>query len=260
MVLNLLGAKARSSTAAAWLVRLGVNSFTSTLLFNPHQKTSGGDVVILTPTLRWGNWGLDSITFPESHSQKIIVSNFEPRVVWLQSLGFRTRRLSNTIPTLWSDQDSIHWRHWSPHSRILHLRLPAPSRKTFSFLMKSRFLLLCTILKIQLCGILLFHVSFSFRHAHSVKLLVLRNQYTHLSPVRSDKESEVQALQVSWHVADVSKGRRLAEMIHIVLNEMEIDFSIPFLSPSAPILCPQDIFAEDPLRSTDILTVVSLIH
>ena len=182
------------------------------------------------------------------------MSSFEHRIVWLQSLRFYTWQLSDTIPTLWSDQDSIHWRHWSPHSRMLHLRLPAPSRKTFSFLMKNRFLLLCTILKIQFCGILLFHVNFSFRHTHSMKLLVLRNQYTRLSPVKPDKESEGQALQGNWHVTDVSKERLIAEkMIHVVLNEKEMDFSVPFPSLYVPILCPWDIFPEDPLRSIDIL-------
>lgn len=49
-------------------------------------------------------------------------------------------------------------------------------------------------------------------------------------------------------------------MIHVVLNEMEIDFFVPLPSLSALILCPHDIFLEYPLRSIDILIVVSLIY
>lgn len=71
-------------------------------------------------------------------------------------------------------------------------------------------------------------MCFSSKHSHSMELLVLRNQYTSLSPLSSDKKSEVWVHQGNWHVNPVSKGRLLAEkMIHVILNETEIgNFSL----------------------------------
>lgn len=170
------------------------------------------------------------------------------------------------IPSLWSDQDTIRWRHQSHHSRILHLRLPTPSRKTFSFIMKNRFLLCCTVLKVQLCGILCFPVCFSSMHYRSKELLVLTNQYIYHSPLKPDKENEVLAHQDNWHVIAVSKERLLAKKrMHVCLNETEIgNFSVTCPSPTT--LCPRDISLEgamilgDALRSVGILIAILIIY